>query len=439
MGVLRRQMALPLHLLLAFRYLKSGRKDAYVSLLSALAGGGIALGVAALILVMAGLSGLQDYLRSDVLSRTPHLEIALPRAGASADTVDAVALVDTLRDVPGVVDARRLIRSRGWLLIGGGVVDVAVVGYDGELPSFFPEATTRSLLASGGGFGGGGFGGGGFGAGRVESEDLTTEGGGDARGLFLGDTVAIRWGLDVGDRLELVSARPTLTPFGPQPRSSQLAIRGTFATGRLEEGQPRIAIPLEVARRLFGDRRMRVELRADDLDGALELARRVEPLLPEGSRVETWQDLNRGLFFALQLEKMLLFVSVFLIVPVAAMALVTVLALLISSKRAEIGMLQAMGARQDVLRRAFTTLGLLLGTLGLTLGTVLGTGLAWLFDRYQLLRPPGNVYLLDHIPFLVLPRDLITVLLATFTLTLGSTLYAARKAAATQPVEALRQ
>ncbi|MCP4657316.1 MAG: ABC transporter permease [bacterium] len=390
------QMALPLPLLLAMRYLRSARRDAYVSFLSLLATVGITLGVAALILVLGGLSGLQDFLRSDVLSRTPHLEIELPEGS------DPSAVIEQLAPVDGVLEARRLLRGRGWLLTGGRATDVSVVGYEGPLPEFFPDAS------------------------------------GEQPGLYVGDALSFRWGIDIGDLVDIVSPRPTLTPFGPQPRIHQQRLAGTFRTGRTEDREQRIALPLEVARRLFGDRQIRIELRTEGLEAALAVARRVAPLLPAGSRVQTWQDLNRGLFFALRLEKILMFVSVFLIVPVAAMALVTVLALLISSKRGEIGMLQAMGATPGELRRAFLVLGTLLGGLGLSVGTGLGVGGAWLLDHYRLISPPGGAYFIDHIPFLVEGEDLLAVVLCTALLTTMSTIYAAYRAASLRAVEALR-
>ncbi len=396
------QMGLPLPFLLALRYLKSSRKDAYVSFLSLLATGGITLGVAALILVLGGLSGLQDFLRSDVLARTSHLEIEL------APGSDAAAVCSTLADVEGVVEAQRILRGRGWLLFAGGAVNVDAVGYDGRLPRSFPLAGAMAPAEAG--------------------DD----------GLYVGDALARRWAIEPGDLVEVVSPRPTLTPFGPQPRLHRLRVAGIFSSGRTEDDQERVALPLAIARRLFGDRGDRVEVRAAGLEEALEVAPKVAAAVPAGSRVRTWEELNRALFFALKLEKMLMFAAVFLIVPVAAMSLITVLALLISSKRAEIGMLQAMGARPRALRRAFLVLGGLLGAIGLTLGGSLGTGTALICDRYRLISPPGDIYFLDHIPFLVETGDLLAVLGATVVLIVGSTIYAARRAAALRPVEALR-
>lgn len=388
-------MRLPFPWLLALRYLKSTRRDAYVTFLSVLAAGGIALGVAALLVVLAALSGLQHFLRRDVLSRTPHLEIELPPETAAADLVGRVA------SQPGVEAAHRILRGRGWLRAGGRVTPVEVLGFEGRLPHFFPDAR------------------------------------GEGEGVWIGDLVAASWGLEVGDLVDLVSPRPTLTPFGPQPTVRQLRIAGTYRTGRTEDGERRLAVPLAAAERLFGDRQGRIEVRGARLEDAPELARRLAPILPPGSRVLTWQDFNRPLFFALRLEKALMFVSVFLIVPVAAMALITVMALLVSSKRGEIGMLQAMGATPADVRRAFRLLGTLLAGLGLGLGVGLGLGAAVLLDRFHLVKPPGDVYFIDHVPFRIEPFDLLAVVGATLVLTTLSTLVAARRAASLGTVEAL--
>lgn len=400
-------MSLPLPLLLAARYLKSSRRDAYVSFLSLLAGGGIALGVAALVLVLSGLAGLQAFLRSDVLARTPHVEVELP-AGE-----DAAAIRDSLLETlaadaraPEVEEARVLIRGRGWMLVGGSSIDVQVIGYSGTLPALFSQTE------------------------QEVSESLGS-------GIFVSEHLANRWALELGSRVDLVSPRPTLTPMGPQPRLIGQRVAGTFQRGQTEQYEERVAVPLDVAKRLFGSRLQRIELHSTGLEDALDLAAAVEGLLPEGSRVATWQDLNRGLFFALKLEKRLMFISVFLIVPVAAMALITVLALLVSSKRHEIGMLHAMGARPKDLRRAFATLGMTLAGAGLLVGGALGILGALMLDHFELISPPGDVYFLDHVPFVVQGSDLLAIAGATLMFTMASTFYAARRAAAAGPLEAL--
>ena len=134
-----------------------------------------------------------------------------------------------------------------------------------------------------------------------------------------------------------------------------------------------------------------------------------------------------------------MFVAVSLIVLVASLALVADLALIISSKQAEIGMLGTMGATPAALRQAFVLLGGLVSGAGMLIGLVLGVGGAWLCDRYQLIRLPGRVYFLDYLPFLVRPADLVLVLVFTLALAFAASFYAAQRAAALDPVEAMRR
>jgi len=417
-----------LPLLLALRYARGGRRDAHVRFLSNLATGGVALGVGALVLVLSGLAGLQGFLREDVLARTPNLEIELPASAAStaastatsaSATGELPALLAEIEKMPGVLGARPLLRGRGWLIVGKGAVGVDVVGFEGELPQFFPQTPEQ------------------------QSESVE-------QGVFVGDGLALRYDLEPGRLIEIVSPRPTLTPLGPQPRIHSARIAGTFKTGHTESQRNRIALPLVLAEKLFGSRQRRIEVRTASLERALELQEELEDglqgalrdgspgLLPAGSRISSWRDLNRGLFFALKLERIVMFLAVFLIVPVAATALVTVLALIVSSKRGEIGIFQAMGGRARTIEQAFLALGAGLAGIGLLSGLVVGVGGAFLLDHYELLRPPGDVYYLDHIPFLLRGEDLLIIVGGTLLLTLGATRMAARRAAALAPLEALR-
>ncbi|HVR99252.1 MAG TPA: FtsX-like permease family protein [Thermoanaerobaculia bacterium] len=386
---------LPFPVLLALRYLRSTRRDAFASFLSAVAAGGTALGVAALILSLAVISGFQDALRSELLGRTPQIQVELP------PDADATAARDAVRKVPGVAAAQVQVRGGGWVVDGDKVQPVVLVGFEGTVPPSFPGA-----------------------AGRPE-------------GLYIPTAVATRWGMTPGKTVEVVSPRPTLSPFGPQPRVRSLRIAGTYESGRTQEERERVALPLAVAETLLGARDRQLTVEAADLDAALDVAGRLAPALPAGSVVRTWQDLNRPLLFALRLEKALLFVAVSLIVLVAALALVANLALIISSKRPEIGMLSTMGATPAALRNTFLLLGGLVAGIGTLAGLVLGVGGAFVLDRYHLLPVPGRVYFLDYVPFLVQPGDLVLVLLITFALALASSFYAAQRAAALDPVEAL--
>jgi lipoprotein-releasing system permease protein len=240
--------------------------------------------------------------------------------------------------------------------------------------------------------------------------------------------------------IQLVSPKPTLAPIGgPQPRLRSLPISGTFKSGRTQEEQERVALPLATALTLLGTAELRLDVAAADLDTALDVAKRLPAVLPRGSEVRTWKDLNRPLLFALRLEKVMMFVAVFLIVFVAELALMADLALIISSKRPEIGMLGAMGANAGHLRSAFLLLGGLVAGLGAFAGAGLGAGGAWVLDHYKLVPVPGRVYFLEYVPFLVKPGDLALVLLLTLGLALLTSLNAAQRAATLDPIEAMRR
>ena len=392
-------MSFPLHL--ALRYLRSTRRDAFVSFLSAVAAGGIALGVAALVLSLAALSGFQRVLTHEVLERSPKLEVELPAGSGDAALERALA---TVRAAPGVRAAEPVVHGTGWVVVAGGMVrPVDLTGFAGSVPASFPGAA------------------------------------GGPEGLYLDSSLAAVWGVERGDLVEVVSPYPTLVPFGPPlPRVRSLPLAGTFERPRTQEDRSRAALPLAVARSLLPGRQPWIEADAS-LDDAESLAKTLPAALPPGSTVRTWRDVNRSLFFVLRLEKAMMFVAVSLIVLVAALALVADLALIISSKRSEIGMLGAMGAGPAMLRRAFLLLGGLLAGLGAGLGTVLGVGGSYLLDRYELIGLPGDVYVFDHVPFHVRPLDLAGVLALTVTLAALFSLYAAQRAAALTPVEALRR
>ncbi len=376
--------------------MKSTRRDAFASFLSAVAAIGIALGVAALILSLAALSGFQRLVKGEVLARTPHLAAELPE-GADAGAALAAAL-----GVEGVTGGSLLVRGRGWLITGGSARPVEMVGFAGELPATFPGAA------------------------------------GSPEGLYIDDGLAGLWGLSAGQPLTVVSPRPTLTPFGPQPRARTLPLAGIFEEPLGQEDRSRIALPLAVADGLLATPPRRLELTTVDLDAAGAAARRLAAVLPAGSRIETWREINRPLFFVLRLEKMMTFLAVSLIVLVAALALVADLALVIASKRAEIGMLGAMGATPAALARAFLLLGAMLAGIGLVLGLALGAGGALVLDRWELIPLPGQVYLFDHVPFALRGADVGAVCALTLVLALAFSLYAARRVASIDPISALR-
>ena len=387
---------LPLPLLIAWRYLRSTRRDAHARFLATVATFGIALGVAALVLALSALAGFQQALTDEVLERTPHLEIELP------DGQDLEGVRASLAQVPGVVAAHRVTEGSGWLLSDGRARPVRLVGVSPTVPPTFPGLS------------------------------------GSSPGLYVGDRLAVGWGLAPGEVLEVASSRPTLTPIGPQPRVRRIELAGLYRTGRLEESD-RLVVPLADALALSGARAQRLQVTTSGLERALALVPELRQRLPEGTRVVTWQELNQPLFFALKLEKLLMFVAVFLVVLVGALGLVSEIALVVAAKRPEIGVLLTIGAPRAAIRNAFLWLGGLLAGGGVATGVACGVLGAWLLDRYELLSLPGGAFLLDSVPFLIRPVELAAVAALTFVLSLACALQGARRASAVDPVEALRR
>ncbi len=229
-----------------------------------------------------------------------------------------------------------------------------------------------------------------------------------------------------------------MTPFGPQPRTVNLRLAGLFQSGRSEQ-RARAALPIDRAERLFGaDRPRRLLLGLTRLEAAQSVAERLATTLPRGGRVSTWQELNRPLFFALRLEKSVMFVAVSLIVVVAALALVADLSLIAANKRREIGLLVAMGGSVSTLRAAFCWLGAMLGGIGTFAGAIVGSLAAVVLDRARVIRMPGDVYFLDYLPFAVPVRDLVVIVSVTLAWALACSYFGAARVARLDPMAALR-
>lgn len=382
---------------LALRYLRSARRDAFTSFLSAVAAGGIGLGVAALVVALAALAGMQGVLRDEIVARTPSLAVTLP---AGADSLDAERRIGAL---PEVESAQRVVEGRGWVVGSGTALPVRLLGHQGA-----PPRTLRGLPA------------------------------GAPPGLYLPDRLATRLGLVAGDVVQLASARPSLTPLGPRPRLLTARLAGVYAADDLG-GEAIVALPLERAEILLGrDREIRFHVATRELDQAPAVAARLLTALPAGSRVETWRELNRPLFLALTLERTVLFAAVSLIVAVAALALFSDLQLMAATKRRELALLAAFGAGEAALRRAFLWIGLLLGGGAAIAGGLLGGAVAWTLDRWRLVRLPPGLLVFEALPFELRAADLLAVVGVTVLLTLLCAGLAASRAARVAPAEALR-
>jgi lipoprotein-releasing system permease protein len=382
---------------LALRYLRSARRDAFTSFLSAVAAGGIGLGVAALVVALAALAGMQGVLRDEIVSRTPALAVTLP---AGVDTLDAERQIAALPEVESV---QRVLEGRGWVVGSRTALPVRLLGHQGAPPRTLPGLPPDA-----------------------------------PPGLYLPDGLATRLGLTAGEIVQLASARPSLTPLGPRPRLLSARLAGTYISGLVND-EAVVALPLERAEILLGrDRESRFFVATRTLEQAPAVAVRLAAALPAGSRVETWRELNRPLFLALTLERTVLFAAVSLIVAVAALALFSDLQLMAATKRRELALLTALGADEACLRRAFLWIGLLLGGGAAIAGGLLGGTTAWVLDRWRLVRLPPGLLVFEALPFDLRAGDLLAVVGITLLLTIVCAGFAASRAARIVPAEALR-
>ncbi|MEO8189427.1 MAG: FtsX-like permease family protein [Acidobacteriota bacterium] len=384
---------------IALRYLATSRRSAHVALISTISVVGLGVGVAALVLSLSLLSGFQDRIRAQMSDRSPHLVVSPERGNRLADA-DLVSRV--LASIPGVVSTQPAIEGRGWLSDSASRT---------TLPVRFRNAAPNSLEDAGDGYP-------------------------PAR---LSSAVAGRTGSERGSVLRLISSRTRLSPIGPVPIAVAVRVRD-IRRGSLVEKPADIELPEATARLLSGisTGARSWEARLADASAADGAAAAVRANLPAGYRVQTWRDLNAPLAFALKLEKVVIFATVALVIVVAALNIVSNIALLVVEKKKDLGVLTSMGAAPASLARIYLTLGAAIGAAGTAGGILVGVGASLLLDRYRLVPLPGDVYLLSHVPFAVHPLEVATVAVFAFATAIAAALLPARAAARLAPGEAVR-
>jgi lipoprotein-releasing system permease protein len=381
----------------ALRYLAASRRRAHVALIATISIVGLAVGVAALIVSLALLSGFQDRIRRQMMERTAHLTVS-PARGALLPDAGVVARV--LEALPGVVAAAPAIEGRGW-------------ASDPDGQAAFPIRFRNGPDPSG-----------------AEPEGF---------GARIAMPVAARLHVREGDLLRLTSSRTRLSPVGPIPVSLVLRVSEVRRSGALEKAAE-VEVSEESARLLtgVGSGAFAFEARLADPARAETAARRVQAALPPGYRVQTWRELNAPLAFALRLEKVVIFVTVALVIVVAALNIVSNIALTVVEKKRDLGVFMSMGAGPAALQRIYLALGAAIGMVGTAAGVAVGVGLSVAADRLRLVPLPSEVYLLSHVPFAVHPAEVAACAAFALATALAAAVLPARAAARLAPGEAIR-
>ena len=407
-------MNVPFELHIALRYLLARRRQAFISVISVFSTVGVIVGVMAVIVALAIMTGLQQELRDRILGSSPHVYV-----WKASGLTDYHAEADKIRRLPHVVGAAPAILGQGLLSVAQETVPVQIKGID---PALEPQVTDlKQALRSG----------------SLEALNAPTNG--TADGILLGKDLAARLNVDTGDDVMLTTPQGTLTPMGLFPKTRRLHVVGTFSLGLLEFDSTYGYVSLDVAKRLLGkDKVDHIQVRVDDIWAASDVADSIPLALGEEYIKQDWKEMNRQLFSALWLEKIAVSLAIGLIVMVAALNIVTSLILLVMEKNRDIAILKTMGASSKSVTIIFMMQGLIIGIVGTTIGGAGGYALATVFDRYQLIRVPIDVYQISHLPFTVLPQDFVLVIAAAVIVCFLATIYPSRQAARLDPAQALR-
>jgi lipoprotein-releasing system permease protein len=400
-------------LFVARRYLTARRKQAFISVITLISVVGIAIGVAALVIAIALITGFQGDVQDKILGATSHVMVSDLGGNGLEGYEDMAAKI---RAIPGIESVSPVVYSTV-LITGIGESSGALVkGID-----FERERAGSPWLQN-------------LEAGRIP------EPGGARDGLLLGRELALRIGAQVGDTVQIVTASSTLSPMGLLPRRRTFEVTGLFNTGLYEFDSSTALVSIGVAQKLFGlERRASyIQVKLADIFAAPAIGERIKAVLPPVVYITTWMELNKSLFSALKLEKNIMFLTITLIVIVAALNIIATLILMVMEKTRDIGILMAIGATPRMINRIFFFQGALIGVIGTALGAVLGLVWCGLANAFELIKIPVDIYQISYVPFRMRPFDLALIVGITLLITFVSTLFPARRAARVDPVVALK-
>ena len=416
-------MQAPYEFFIGLRYTRagrrSGRRNGFISFISALSVAGIALGVAALITVLSVMNGFQKEVRDRMLSVLSHIEVFAGRTPLT----DWQSVLDQARANPRVIGGAPYVAGQAMLTHEGSVRGVLVRGIE---PSVEPQVADFAAKMDVGSLG-----------------ELRPGEFGVAIGRELADALLV----GIGDRITLIAPQGTATPAGVVPRLRQFTVVAVFRAGHYEYDSSLVLTHLDDAAKLFRIEGVSgVRLKTSDMLAAPRIARELAGTLTGDLLIRDWSSENRAWFAAVQIEKRMMFIILTLIIAVAAFNLVSMLVMTVTDKQADIAILRTLGASPRSIMKIFVVQGASIGLLGTLLGVVLGVLIALnvgpliasienLFG-FQVL--PKGIYFINYLPSDLHASDVATIGLTACALALLSTLYPSWRASRVRPAEALR-
>jgi lipoprotein-releasing system permease protein len=416
-------MQIPYELNLGWRYTRAGRatrRNGFISFISGVSMLGIALGVAALIIVLSVMNGFQKEVRDRMLGVVSHIEVISADGGALPD---GAATLKKVKAHSSVVAAAPFIAAQALLARGEDMRGVMVRGID---PALEPGVTDLSP--------------------GVQTQALAQLHSGQF-GVVLGLDLAHMLGVRVGDPVTLVSPSGQVTPAGVVPRLKQMTVVGTFSSGHYEYDSALALIHVDDASRIFRlEGPSGIRLKLQDLHQARQVAYELAAVLPPELRVRDWTQQNRTWFAAVQVEKRMMFIILTLIVAVAAFNLVSTLVMTVTDKRADIAILRTLGASPASIMGVFVVQGAMVGVIGTLSGLGLGLLVAFNIDvivpaletLFQASFLPKDIYLISRMPSEPQSADIVPIAVISLVLAFIATLYPSWRASQVNPAQALR-
>jgi len=405
------------------RYLRAKRKQTFISVISFISIAGVTLGVGALIVVLAVMTGFHDGVRKQILGNVPH--VLIQRYGESID--DYREMVEAARAIPEVTSASPFVSREAMLLSKRNVAAVSVKGVERGHKAFAQEMATLDGLSP---------------------EELVFDSERKLPGIIIPLDAATTLGVTIGDRVNVIPPLFTLSPFGMVPKMKPFQVVGVVHQRSSLMDTFYAYISLETAQTFFEEpgRVSGIDLEVASYDLAQPVARQLQQKFAFPTVVRSWQDLFGSFLSALRLEKLGLFIVLTIIVLVAAFNIATTLIMVVMEKHKDIAILRAMGATSRSITQIFVLEGLIIGVIGTGLGTLIGLLLAWNAD--PLIKGLENllhvkifdqaVYGLATFPSAVDGSDVLAVVMVSLGICLLATIYPARRAAKMDPAEALR-
>lgn len=399
---------------IAKRYLKAKRKEGFISLITFLSVAGVTVGVMALVVVIAVMSGAETEFRKRILGLEPH--ILIMNYGGSYDGY--APLIESIEKIPGIQGISPILFGQAMIRTSRSLSGVMIRGITPEsgaalIKGFTPEQLNEALAIN--------------------------NGKGSLPGIILGKELANSVGVITGDKIILMSSKSIISPVGQIPSMRRFVVRGTFKSGMSEYDSMLAYVRLDQAQSLVSAKGKisAIGIWTNEVFKVKTLREKYFGFIEYPFYIRDWMDINHSLFSALKLEKTAMFIILTLIILVAAFNIASALIMMVMEKTKDIAVLKAMGAPNTMIQRIFMIKGMIIGIFGTFIGTLSGVIICYFLKKYEFIRLP-EAYPFSTLPVQLEYADVTLIAISAILICFLSTLYPSYKASTMDPVEAIR-